>query len=319
MHGQFGIGIIGLGRRWRQRYRPALAALRDRFRVRAVCDHLHERAVCEAKQLGCAAAGPTELFDRSDVDAVLLLGGQWYGLWPLELACRLGKPVLCAASLAGDDAHADALVEQVRQARTAIMMALAPRFAPAERALRRVLDKELGPARLVVCEAQAPWKRPARPGSAATSRLLGAQGPALVDWCTRLAGEARAVLTAATERRDLVSLFLECNEGRAVQIVCRHAPSARGRLSVEVVAERGTATLCLPGRLHWSTGAIAHEQIIRGGTRLGRAILEQFARVLAGEVSDWPGFEDAYRALRLLRAAERSRAEGRRVSLAAPT
>ena len=38
------VGVIGLGRRWRKRYKPALGALRQRFAVRAVCDQVRERA-----------------------------------------------------------------------------------------------------------------------------------------------------------------------------------------------------------------------------------------------------------------------------------
>src|SRR5262249_43309385 len=47
------VGIIGLGVRWRKRYRPALTALRDRFTVTVVCDQVHQRTAAEAKRLGC--------------------------------------------------------------------------------------------------------------------------------------------------------------------------------------------------------------------------------------------------------------------------
>src|SRR5260370_23212768 len=117
------VGIIGLGRRWRKRYKPALRSLRARFRVQVVCDHVQERAVREAKQLACdVAAGPTQLLEREDVDAVLLFDAQWFRLWPLEGACRTGKPVFCACSLESDDAHADALRRQVQQSRLPIVM-----------------------------------------------------------------------------------------------------------------------------------------------------------------------------------------------------
>ncbi len=121
------IGIIGLGRRW-QRFRPALHELRDRVLVRAVCDQRPIRAERAARELGCAAAaGPTDLLDRDDVEAALLLGAQWFGLWPLEQAARLGKPVLCAVPLSTDDAHADDVMRRVREAGLPVMAALAPR------------------------------------------------------------------------------------------------------------------------------------------------------------------------------------------------
>src|SRR5437868_4711800 len=89
------VGVIGLRPLWRRRYRPALRALPDRFQVVAVCDPLAGRAERAAKRLGCAAAGPTELLERPDIDALLLVDAPWYGLWPVQLACRLGKPALC--------------------------------------------------------------------------------------------------------------------------------------------------------------------------------------------------------------------------------
>src|SRR3954447_10768766 len=110
------VGVIGLGRQWR-RYRRAPAAPRRRVPVRAVCDQVARRAEAEARRLGCAAAaGPVDLLERDDVDAALPLGRQWFGLWPLEHACRLGKPVLCAAPLTADGGHADDLRRRVADA-----------------------------------------------------------------------------------------------------------------------------------------------------------------------------------------------------------
>src|SRR5262245_37514254 len=101
------VGIIGLGRRW-QRYQPALMALRGLFEVVAVCDPHPGRAEQAARSVGCPAAdGPTDLLERDEVQAALLLDPPWYGLWPVEQACRVGKPVFCAAPLGGDDAFAD--------------------------------------------------------------------------------------------------------------------------------------------------------------------------------------------------------------------
>src|SRR5262249_47924567 len=101
------VGVIGLGRRWQKRYRPALAALGGWVKVSSVCDQVQERALREAKRVSCqAAAGPAQLLEREDVDAVLLPDEQWFGLWPLELACRRNKPVFCGCSLERDEEHA---------------------------------------------------------------------------------------------------------------------------------------------------------------------------------------------------------------------
>src|SRR5260370_41165099 len=97
------VGILGLGRRWRRRYRPALHALRDRFVIRSVWDALPVRASRNARQLGCRAAGGViDLLEGKDSDAILLLDAAWHGLWPLEAACRFGKPGFCALPLDAD-------------------------------------------------------------------------------------------------------------------------------------------------------------------------------------------------------------------------
>src|SRR5437016_1224742 len=115
------IGVIGLGRRWQTRYRPALLALRDRYALRSVTDPCLMRAAVAAREFGCpAASGVLALLD-ADVDAVLLLGRPWYRLWPLEQACRLGRPVYLGTSLAADDARADDVVRQVRVANLPVM------------------------------------------------------------------------------------------------------------------------------------------------------------------------------------------------------
>src|SRR6516165_3280593 len=96
------VGIIGLGRRWRRRYRPALEALRDRYEIKAVCDEVRARAVHEGRHLGCAAMGPGGLVARDDLDALLLCSRQWFGLWPVERAAQTGLPVFCAMPLEAD-------------------------------------------------------------------------------------------------------------------------------------------------------------------------------------------------------------------------
>src|SRR4051812_30923238 len=218
------IGVIGLGRRWRRRYRPALLALPERFRIQVVYDQVLQRALREAQQLSCAAAvGLTELFERDSVDAVLLLDPQWFGLWPLELACRAGKPVFCCIGLDRDDGHADALCQQVQASRLPVMVEMAPRQAPATARLRDLLATELGPARLVVCESIQPAGGPRQPPRRRSG--LGSVGIPLVDWCTSLLG-ADPVRTQGdgVDALGLARLLLEFPDGRAAQITRWTAP-----------------------------------------------------------------------------------------------
>src|SRR3954467_4093281 len=85
-HDRLRVGIVGLGRLWEARHKPALIRLRDRFQVTALYDQVLRRAEIEAAQLGCAAVeGLTALIERPDVDVVYLLTPQWFGLHPIEI------------------------------------------------------------------------------------------------------------------------------------------------------------------------------------------------------------------------------------------
>jgi predicted dehydrogenase len=301
------VGVVGLGRRW-PRYRAALLGLRRRAAVRAVFDPAPARAEHAAREFGCAAAGSVvELMERDDVDAVLLLGGAWYGLWPLEQACRVRKPALFAGSLLRDDAHADALREQVRAAGTPVMAALAPALAPAVRPLT-FCHPEIGPPRLARIDWDAPRRaRPERPFPGA------AVLPSLMYLCGRLFPAPPRVRLWAVAPGDgdagLVSVFVELGGGRAAQINLGAGWGPRPSCRVHVVADEGSATAELPRVLRFrsSTGV---QTLRRPPESAARAAVEGFLDALAAGRPPQPSFEDAYRGLTWARAVFRSLAAG---------
>jgi predicted dehydrogenase len=322
------VGVIGLGPRWQRRYKPALRALRDCFRLVALCDQVQQRAALEAGRLGCdAALGPTELLTRDDLDAALLLDAQWYRLWPLELACRLGKPAFCCTPLELDEAHADAIVQEARARQVPVLMEQAPRWAPATNRLREVLETGLGPARLLLCDFVQPSREAATLGPGpepSAAGLLGARGSALVDWCLALlGGEPRTVLASDTGRATdgnadpvgLANVLLECGDGRAVSLTRRRAPRGRRTPYVQVITERGTARADLPNRVSWTDADGRHRDTLAGQRPLGQVLLEQFHRCVRDGQNPGPNLDDAYRVLGWLRTAARSHREGRRLEL----
>src|SRR3954454_161125 len=108
------VGVIGLRRLWETRHKPALIRLRDRFQVTAVYDQVMRRAELEAGQLGCAAAeGLVALVERPDVDVVYVLTPQWFGFYPIEIACAARKPIYCALPLASEPQELESLTARV--------------------------------------------------------------------------------------------------------------------------------------------------------------------------------------------------------------
>jgi predicted dehydrogenase len=302
------VGVIGLGRRWR-RYRPALAALRGHLEVRAVCDQVLRHAAVEARRMRCAAAaGCVELLTRGDVDALLLLDAQWFGLWPLGRACQAGKPVFCAVP---PDGEADALRAQVRDAGLPVLMALAPVLAPAAVRLRDLLTHRLGPARLVRGDGWLDARR-----SESTDVLRSALVLPLLAGCAALFdAEPQSVWTVADDGPAFATLVLAFGTGRLAQVNLWSGPAVRTACRIEVVAEKGTAAAELPGRLRWQDDDGRHEQRLRP-CPLEQSQLDRFVTALRTNQPLRPNFEDACRALAWLHAARQSRDEGRRVTLA---
>jgi predicted dehydrogenase len=307
--GRLRVGIIGLGRCWR-RYRPALLRLGGRFAVRAVCDPVARRAEVEAKGLGCAAAaGPGDLVERADVDAVLLFGRQWFGLWPVERACAAGKPVFCAAPAADEEAHADALAGQVRERGLPVLMAHPYTCSPALGRLEALVGERLGQVRLVRAEQALPAK--------VGADLLRAPAllPLLARCATLLGTAVRSVRVVAGEA-GLCALVLE-GDGRAAQVSLWAGRAVGAACRVEVVAEKGTAVAELPRQVRWRDAEGQHAQRLPCRPA-EEVLLERFADALRDGQAPRPGVEEVRETLALLRAAWRSREEDRCVSCLCP-
>lgn len=318
------VGVIGLGGRWRSRYRPALRALTSRLQVRALCDQVQQRAELEAAQFGGdAVLSVSALLDSDDVEAVLLLDPQWYGLWPVEQLCRRGKPVYCGYSLEFDDAHADELVQKAAASRLPVMMEMLPRAAPVAGRLRELLADPFGPVRLLLCNyvhADQPVETAVQASSPVVPAFLGGMGVALIDWCMALMRGAPArVLGVGSSAADFGTVFLEYPDGRTVRVARHRAGGIRLSIQIQAAGAHGTAWARLPGRLRWTGADGEHLLRLAAPSSLERTCLELFADAVQQGQPFSPGLDDAYRALRILRAAVRSLAEEAWVELTPAT
>jgi predicted dehydrogenase len=314
------VGVIGLGWRWRQRYRPALHALRKFFIVSCVCDQVPQRAVREARRLGCAAAGPAELLEHPDVEAVLLLDRQWFGLWPVQRACELDKPVLCCPPLESDIEHADALSQAVQDRSLVLVAERLLAAAPAMSKLRQLLHDQLGAVRAVTCDLSLPGElsagveRPSKMQSPA--ELLEVADSHLLDTCAALwNAEPLAVLAAGREADGLASIRLEFAGGGAAEVHRRYGIGLRARLSFQVIAERGWVAVNWPERICWSDGDGQHLLKLAVRQQPGLGVLRHFHQAVQEGRALPPLLSEERRALGWLRAAAQSRAQGQRIPL----
>jgi predicted dehydrogenase len=332
------LGVVGLGRLWEARHKPALLRLHDRFRVVAIHDQVMRRAELEAAQLSCAVeAGLTALIERPDVDAVYLLSPQWFGLHALGLACDAGKPIYCALPLAGELRELEPLAARIEAAGVPFMAEFARRFYPATLRLRELLATVLGKPRLIVGHTRLyGFDRYGAPGPTtqmAPAPLLLDPGSYLLDWCCflfqstprRLQGWEGVVLpglegTSATDP-DFESFVAEFDGGGIAQISIGryHRPSWGDATQFlpppgfQVYAERGAAWVELPDRVQWSDSEGTHEERIPLEPTVGEFLNDQFHRLVRGDQSLAPSIRDAVavaRQVEELRRGHQARAEG---------
>jgi predicted dehydrogenase len=337
-HVRLRVGVIGLGRLWEARHKPALARLRDRFEVTAVYDQVHRRAEVEAAQHGCAAVeGLSALVGRPDVDVIYLMTPQWFGLHPVELACDARKPVYCALPLAGSLDELWRLAQRIEASGILFMPEFARRFYPATLRLKELLATTLGAPRLIVGHTRLfGFDRYGHPGPTTQmtpAPLLIDPGSFLLDWCcflfqgepVGLQGCESSVLPdaddAATSGPDFESFIAEFEGGGVAQISFgRYHRTAWGDATrflpppgFQVYAERGAAWVELPDRIQWSDAGGTHEERLPLEPTVGDVLNDQFHRLVRGDHSLAPTVRDALTAALRVAEIRRSQQEGRKI------
>lgn len=295
-------GVLGLGPVWRQ-LKPALLAEPERFRVALVADQNRRRADDEAAELRCgSAAGPGRLARHPETDVLLLADPQWHGLWALEEAIRLGKPVLSAVPLGAEPARLEQLEALLARAERTVHF-LEPWEAPA--LIRRTLDLQadaLGP--LLRLEAEWP-QRAARAAWPAYARLLQLTGD--------LAEGSIAAVQAVGRSEPPLALHLEGKAGWRLLLKVQ-PKSSRSGLRIKLEGTRGTAMLAWPSRLRWSAGpAATHLERLPKADHVPEALARFHGLVWSGQ-RDEANHAAALAAARTMQACWRSACDaGRRL------
>jgi predicted dehydrogenase len=331
------VGLVGVGNAWEVRHRPALLALSDRFEVRAVCEPVAHRAEIAARDFSCDAVdGFRCLAEREDVDAVLVLSGQWFGALPILAACDAGKAVYCAAALDFDPLLARQIKQRVEASGVAFMAEFPRRQAPATLRLKELIATRLGNPKLLFCHQRVPTETqqghrvtPTDPVSR-THDLVE-----LIDWCRYVAGcEPTSVLGLThvsqndPQEIDYEMMSLDFSEGQpgtkiTAQISSgRYMPSTwpeavafRPPAALQVACENGIAFIDLPSTLIWFDHAGRHMESLDSERPVGEQMLSQFHRSVTSLVRSTSGLEDAYRAMQIVQEAHRSHSDGCRIKL----
>jgi predicted dehydrogenase len=334
------VGLVGLGNAWEVRHRPALRALSDRFEVRAVCEPVAQRAEVAARDFSAEPVdGFRALVERADVDAVLVLSGQWFGALPILAACDAGKAVYCAAALDFDTEQAGLIKQRVEASGVAFVAEFPRRQAPATLRLKELIATRLGSPRLMFCHQRVPTETHGTHGPRGLAKAVVSRTHdlvELVDWCRYVAGsEATSVLGLSHVTQtdppqvdyEMMSLDFSGPEGPGTRCTAqissgRYMPACwpeavayRPPAALQVACEDGVAFIDLPSALVWFDKAGRHMESLDSERPVGEQMLSQFHRAVTSLVRNTTGLEDAYRAMLIVQHAHKSHAQGRRIGL----
>jgi len=322
------VGLIGQGTEWNSRYQPSLRLMQDRFDVRAVYSSVSALADNVARDFGAERSdGFRSMIARPDIDAVMILESDWYGLNPMIAACENGKAVFCGTSVDLLPEVASQLKAYVDQSGIAFMMELPRRFAPATLRLKELMATRLGKPRLLFCHrrlaSEPETPRTHRPIQQRSQREL----VELIDWCRYIVGSEPTWVQAIRHpspgdlaKSDYQVLSLGFGDPETdpdailAQISCgayipgkwAEAVAFRPPAAVQVCCEKGLAFVDLPSTLIWFDDAGRHQEVLDTELSVGQQLFKQFHRTVTSFVRKVGDLEDTYRALQILSRANDS-------------
>ncbi|MFO1065685.1 MAG: Gfo/Idh/MocA family oxidoreductase [Pirellulales bacterium] len=333
------LGLIGLSRDWQNRYRPALRMLQDRFEVRGVYSSVSRLADSVAQEFGAERFdGYRSMLEREDIDAAMMLDGDWYGTLPIQAACDFGKAIYCGTEVDFKPQAAGALRQRVEESGIAFMAEFPRRYAPATLRLKELIATRLGRPRLLfchrrlTCEVPGPGHRSQRSLADRSEREL----MELIDWCRFIVGHDPNTVQAVYHPSpsdagipDYQVLSVDFSSGPApnqatlAQISCgAYMPSTwheaitfRPPAGVQVCCENGLAFVDLPNSLIWFDEAGRHQESLDSELSVGQQLLTQFHRAVTSLVRKMGDLEDVYRSLRALEKAHESMNSGGRIAI----
>ncbi len=335
------VGLIGLSKDWQNRYRPALRMLQDRFEVRGVYCSVARLADTVAQEFHCERFdGYRAMLGRDDIDAIMLLDGDWFGTLPVQAACEYGKAIYCGTEVDFEPSVADQLRQQVEESGIAFMAEFPRRFAPATLRLKELIATRLGRPRLLFCHRRLACEAG---NGQRTHRSLADRSRRelmeLIDWCRFIVGhDPRAVQAVyhpsmteqATPDYQVLSLDFSTSDNPAhatlAQISCgayipgtwHEAITFRPPAGVQVACEKGLAFVDLPNSLIWFDEAGRHQESLDSELSVGQQLLTQFHRAVTSLLRKMGDLEDVYKSLYALEKARASMQQGGRMTLELP-
>jgi predicted dehydrogenase len=317
------LGIIGLGKLWETRHRPALERMRDRFRVVTVYDQVLERARRTAAQMRCRhSESIAGLMDPHAIDAVCLMAPQWFGTFPIEICAKLHLPIYCSVPIV-NLSDAERIQSLVTDQGLQFLPEMARRHYPATKRLRELIETRLGPVRMILGQTRvAAFDRYGQPGPTSQNAPVSLKVDPiyfLLDWARHVIGEdpssivqAEAAIAPQLETSapecDFHTMILRFPKGAVAQLTCyRHQQSVWGDATrippgpgYQIFCERGMAFLEMPDFIRWHDSTGYHEERLPMSPSVGEILNDQFYQLVRGQNPDCPNIDDVLATARML-------------------
>ncbi len=273
------LGLVGTGPLWEQSYCEAVRRYSKYVAIRGVYDAVQARAEQTARDWQAVVAPSlTSLFERPEIDAVLLMDTAWYGLFPLELACRYRKPALWVGNWGRDLDRLERIYDSARESGVTLMAALPRRHTPATNRLRELMATKFGRPRAVQIES---WQDPSMEFT--LHHVAG-----VVDWCRYVMGKAPASVKTARKNGSPqkwqvdLQFSVGTNESLESSVLVFFQETAERPESVRISFQQGVAIIQGESEIQWQhDGQDVRDSLAseRGSTEI---ILDQFCRRVVG-------------------------------------
>lgn len=303
-----GLGLIGLGPSWEQVYRDALVRLQNRLTIRVVYDPVEARARAVASDFNATVAGSLrQILQHRALQGVLMLDSGWHGPAALRLVACGRKPVFLGSPMMSKIYHwrmrssPGSSAIEIPSPNELLMPEFRLRFTPASCRLRELIATRLGAAHRIEIEHSL-------------SDDIESMAE-LVDWCASIFGQEPALPEAPIGNSPASSGFelkfpgsawsRDAATPRPKSALLTQQSQRKMPLKIDVVCERGQATLFHRTKIHWSTGTESAQETLTEERTETEILIDQFCRRALGGLNPVGQFSELLKAIEVAKSIQR--------------
>ncbi len=298
-----GLGLIGLGPSWEERYLGTLRRLQSRLTIRLVYDPVEARAKSVASEFSADVAGSLrQMLDRPKLQGLLVLDPGWLGAGALSLIAGSGKPVFLASPVLRQASALQSLLQpcpateieakQPNNADDLWMPELGLRFTPSTCRLRELIATKLGSVKRILIECDLSAEK--------------AETAHLVDWCHHLMGQSPTLISSKSNGQSLVSHGIEFEFPSALTpskprtAKLQQHPQGHTVATFSIECEKGHATLTDRTRILWKTSTESADESLVDERSETEILIDQFCRRALGGLNPVGRLGDFLKAIKVV-------------------